>query len=72
MPQLHVMDLRHAATVINESCLNHGFFQVINHGVDPHLKLADKVVRPPQDIIIRRDGSKQYLDFTWSDLLEFT
>jgi hypothetical protein len=54
MPQLHVMDLRHAATVINESCLNHGFFQVINHGVDPRLKLADKVVRPPQDIIICR------------------
>lgn len=31
----------------------------------------DKVVRPHEDII-RRDGMKQYPDFTWSDLLEFT
>jgi len=28
---------QHAAMLINEACLNHGFFQVINHGVDPHL-----------------------------------
>nr|AAY98356.1 GA 20-oxidase [Sesbania rostrata] len=31
----------------------------------------DKVVRPPEDIV-RRDGTKQYPDFTWSKLLEFT
>lgn len=28
---------QHAAKQISEACLNHGFFQVINHGVDPHL-----------------------------------
>ena len=26
-----------AANLIREACLNHGFFQVINHGVDPSL-----------------------------------
>ncbi|XP_061372203.1 gibberellin 20 oxidase 3-like [Gastrolobium bilobum] len=31
----------------------------------------DKVVRPPEDIV-RKDGTKQYPDFTWSNLLEFT
>ncbi|KAK7385120.1 hypothetical protein VNO78_30831 [Psophocarpus tetragonolobus] len=31
----------------------------------------DKVVRAPEDIV-RRDGTKQYPDFTWSNLLEFT
>ncbi|KAJ1376618.1 Oxoglutarate/iron-dependent dioxygenase [Sesbania bispinosa] len=31
----------------------------------------DKVVRPPQDIVLR-DGTKHYPDFTWSDLLLFT
>ncbi|TKY74209.1 Gibberellin 20 oxidase 2 [Spatholobus suberectus] len=31
----------------------------------------DKVVRPPEDIV-RMDGTKQYPDFTWSDLLQFT
>ncbi|KAK7282671.1 hypothetical protein RIF29_11633 [Crotalaria pallida] len=31
----------------------------------------DKVVRPPEEII-RKDGTKKYPDFTWSDLLEFT
>lgn len=28
---------QHAAMLINGACLNHGFFQVINHGVDPCL-----------------------------------
>ncbi|XP_028223110.1 gibberellin 20 oxidase 2-like, partial [Glycine soja] len=28
---------KHAAKLISEACLKHGFFQVINHGVDPHL-----------------------------------
>lgn len=28
---------QHAAKLINEACLNHGFFQVTNHGVDSHL-----------------------------------
>ncbi|GAU21408.1 hypothetical protein TSUD_32380 [Trifolium subterraneum] len=31
----------------------------------------DKVLRPPQDIM-SRDGTKQYPDFTWSQLLQFT
>ncbi|KAK7320943.1 hypothetical protein VNO77_30922 [Canavalia gladiata] len=31
----------------------------------------DKVVRAPEDIV-RKDGTKQYPDFTWSNLLEFT
>ncbi|KAK7275584.1 hypothetical protein RIF29_16703 [Crotalaria pallida] len=31
----------------------------------------DKVVRPPEDIVLR-DGTKRYPDFTWSNLLEFT
>ncbi|KAL5128218.1 Gibberellin 20 oxidase 3 [Glycine soja] len=31
----------------------------------------DKVVSAPEDIV-RRDGTKQYPDFTWSRLLEFT
>ncbi|CAL5203932.1 unnamed protein product [Lathyrus oleraceus] len=28
---------QYASNLINEACLNHGFFQVINHGVDPLL-----------------------------------
>lgn len=28
---------QHAAMLVRAACLNHGFFQVINHGVDPHL-----------------------------------
>ena len=28
---------QHAAMLIRAACLNHGFFQVINHGVDSHL-----------------------------------
>ncbi|KAK7351078.1 hypothetical protein VNO77_10252 [Canavalia gladiata] len=28
---------QHAVKLISEACLNYGFFQVINHGVDPHL-----------------------------------
>ncbi|KAG5019113.1 hypothetical protein AAZX31_06G113500 [Glycine max] len=28
---------KHAAKLISEACSKHGFFQVINHGVDPHL-----------------------------------
>lgn len=28
---------QHASKLINEACLNHGFFQVINHGVDVNL-----------------------------------
>ncbi|KAF1889845.1 hypothetical protein Lal_00025174 [Lupinus albus] len=31
----------------------------------------DKVVRAPKDIVLK-DGTKQYPDFTWSNLLEFT
>ncbi|KAF7829783.1 gibberellin 20 oxidase 2 [Senna tora] len=31
----------------------------------------DKVVRAPEDMIVR-DGTKHYPDFTWSDLLLFT
>ncbi|KAF7816790.1 gibberellin 20 oxidase 2-like [Senna tora] len=31
----------------------------------------DKVVRPPQDLVVR-DGTKMYPDFTWSDFLHFT
>ncbi|OIW20108.1 hypothetical protein TanjilG_01881 [Lupinus angustifolius] len=31
----------------------------------------DKVLRPPEDIVLK-DGTKQYPDFTWSNLLEFT
>lgn len=32
---------RHAANLVRSSCLHHGFFQVINHGVDPDMiKLA--------------------------------
>ncbi|XP_058743576.1 gibberellin 20 oxidase 2-like [Vicia villosa] len=31
----------------------------------------DKMVRPPQDIV-NRDGTKEYPDFTWSQLLQFT
>ncbi|KAI4307214.1 hypothetical protein L6164_030425 [Bauhinia variegata] len=31
----------------------------------------DKVVRPPEDILLR-EGTRKYPDFTWSDLLEFT
>ncbi|GKB74869.1 putative ent-kaurene synthase, partial [Tanacetum coccineum] len=27
----------HEANLVNESCLKHGFFQVINHGIDPKL-----------------------------------
>ena len=26
-----------AAELVQQACLNHGFFQVINHGVDAHL-----------------------------------
>ena len=44
----HVIDLQgffkhdekatlHEAKLVNESCLKHGFFQVINHGIDPKL-----------------------------------
>ncbi|KAK2390437.1 gibberellin 20 oxidase [Trifolium repens] len=28
---------KHASKLINEACLNHGFFQVINHGIDMKL-----------------------------------
>ncbi|XP_045790569.1 gibberellin 20 oxidase 1-D-like [Trifolium pratense] len=31
----------------------------------------DKMLRPPQDIV-SRDGTKQYPEFTWSQLLQFT
>lgn len=31
----------------------------------------DKVVRPPEDIVLK-DGTKKYPDFTWYDLLQFT
>ncbi|XP_071713730.1 gibberellin 20 oxidase 3-like [Rutidosis leptorrhynchoides] len=33
----------HAANLVKESCLKHGFFQVVNHGIDPELlMLAEK------------------------------
>lgn len=28
---------KHAADLIKLACLNHGFFQVVNHGIDKHL-----------------------------------
>ncbi|KAE9603956.1 putative gibberellin-44 dioxygenase [Lupinus albus] len=31
----------------------------------------DKVVRPPEEIVLK-DGTNKYPDFTWSHLLEFT
>lgn len=31
----------------------------------------DKVVKAPEEIV-HKDGKKQYPNFTWSDLLEFT
>lgn len=37
---------RHAANLIRSSCLHHGFFQVINHGVDSDLiKLAHEYAK---------------------------
>ncbi|KAE8721930.1 UDP-Glycosyltransferase superfamily protein [Hibiscus syriacus] len=32
----------------------------------------DKVVRPPQDLMYRWGETREYPDFTWSDLLDFT
>ncbi|GMJ03841.1 gibberellin 20 oxidase 2 [Hibiscus trionum] len=32
----------------------------------------DKVVRPPQDLMSRSGETREYPDFTWSDLLDFT
>lgn len=45
---------RHAAEIIRQACLTHGFFQVINHGIDPSLfrdamRNAEELFKLPLD-----------------------
>lgn len=56
-----------AATLIREACLNHGFFQVTGHGVDPRLiKIAydhmDQFFRLPARVKLR---AKKRPDSMW-------
>lgn len=37
----------HAAKLVREACTTHGFFQVINHGVDPNILHATEVGLDP-------------------------
>lgn len=48
---------QHAAMLVRSACLNHGFFQVINHRVDPHL------------ITVAHDHMEAFFKLPWSKKL---